>query len=570
MANSDVIINNLDNIFSGKLSLKSFYQSYGFGSEDRNIEEWDSKSTAMVVRGSGSKVVLKPRIKSKQEREHLAKATEKFYDNNKEEIHEKIIEYLEPESPVVFSAEVSKRGDSGSSVNFFNLRVFKEGKESGNPILSILFQAKGLSNGEGGKRSDPHELMTACLILEMNKINVNQLNNKGGEKHDEEIKKIVDKLAATASKVQGSAGLDGFYIDRNKEDPDVVNLAKAISVSNYIIDEIGTGKVETVWQTGTKWASEVKKFNVGPKTIKNYNSSDIIVKFNINKSTHYWGLSLKKRGITGGTPDVEPTLLNKPLMGSRGFIEKKLKSMNGGPAAIKKIEDAKLKFFRGAIKAKTKNTNYKNKPIDKMPIKEVLKAVDTLFTERNDKSSMLRGQGEYAQNPNIYFKAIDEVFMKNFNNNKEFFEEFMDLIFKIKLDSYLTDTNFHFSLVTGTGDYKNGKIMEVHPPLEKEGRLTSEIFRKLFGAPHKDSFKIIQQDNKKHAFEPGATAAKLFYTMLIGKKNPIAIVDLEVRYKGALTSEPQFQVFMSVRQNNFSQLYKKIASKKTFGPDRWK
>ena len=570
MANSDVIINNLDNIFSGKLSLKSFYQSYGSGSEDRNIEEWDSKSTAMVVKGSGSKVVLKPRIKSKQEREHLAKETEKFYDKNSEEIQEKIIEYLNPETPVVFSAEVSKRGDSGSSVNFFNLRVFKEGKESGNPILSILFQAKGLSNGEGGKRSDPHELMTACLILEMNKVNVSQLNSKTGEAHDKDIKQLVDKLATTASKVQGSAGLDGFYLDRDKQDPDVVNLAKAISVSNYILDEIGSAKVKTVWQTGTKWASEVKKFNVGPKTIKNYNSSDIIVKFELNGATHYWGLSLKKRGITSGTPDVEPTLLNKPLMGSRGFVEKKLKSMPGGSSAIKKIEDAKIKFFRGAIKAKTKSPDYKGKSVDKMPIKDVLKVVDTLFTERNDKSSMLRGQGEYAQNPNIYFKAIDEVFMKNFNNNKEFFEEFMDLIFKIKLDSYLEGANFHFSLVTGTGDYKNGKIMEVHPPLEKEGRLTSEIFRKLFGAPHKDSFKIIQQDNRKHAFEPGATAAKLFYTMLIGKKNPIAIVDLEVRYKGALTSEPQFQVFMSVRQNNFSQLYKKIASTKTFGPDRWK
>ena len=489
MANSDVIISNLDNIFSGTRSLESFYRSYGSGNEDRNIEQWDSKSTAMVVKGSGSKVVLKPRIKSKQEREHLAKETEKFYDKNKEEIEKKIIEYLNPETPLVFSSEVSKRGDSGSSVNFFNIRVFKEGKETGNPILSILFQAKGLSNGEGGKRSDPHELMTACLILEMNKVNIDQLNNKKGEKHDEAIKKIVDKLDRTASKVQGSAGLDGFYLDRKKEDPDVVNLAKAISVSNYIIDEIGSGKVQTVWQTGTKWAQEVKKFNVGPKTIKNYNSSDIIVKFNINKATHYWGLSLKKRGISGGTPDVEPTLLNKPLMGNRGFIEKKLKTMQGGPAAIKKIEDAKLKFFRGAIKGKVKQNQYKSKPIDKMPIKEVLKAVDTLFTERNDKSSMLRGQGEYSQNPNIYFKAIDEVFMKNFNNNKEFFEEFLDLIFKIKLDSYITNTNFHFSLITGTGDYKNGKIMEVQPPLEKEGRLTSEIFKKLFGAPHKDSFK---------------------------------------------------------------------------------
>lgn len=573
MANSDVIISNLDNIFSGSSSLGNFYRDYGAGNEDRNIEPWDSKSNAMVVKGSGSKVVLKPRIKSKQEREHLAKETESFYDKNKEEIQSKIVQYLNPETPVVFSAEVSKRGDSGSSVNFFNVRVFKEGKETGNPLVSILFQAKGLSNGEGGKRSDPHELMTACLILEMNKINVSQLNSKTGEAHDKEIKSIVDQLASTASKVQGSAGLDGFYLDRNKEEPDVVNLAKAISVSNYILDELGSAKVKTVWQTGTKWANEVKKFNVGPKTIKNYNSSDIIVKFETSgptEATHYWGLSLKKRGITSGTPDVEPTLLNKPLMGSRGFIEKKLKSMPGGPAAISKIENAKLKFFRGAIKQKTKLTEYKGKSIDKMPIKEVLKAADTLFTDRTDKSNMLRGQGEYRSNPNVYFKAIDEVFMNNFNNNKEFFEEFMDLIFKIKLDSYLSDTSFHFSLVTGTGDYKNGKVMEVHPPLEKEGRLTSEIFRQLFGDPDNTSFKIIQQDNRKHAFEEGATAAKLFYTMLIGKKNPVSIVDLEVRYKGTLTSEPQFQVFMSMRQNNFSQMYKKIASTKTFGPDRWK
>lgn len=573
MANSDLIISNLDNIFSGSFSLKKFYNLYGSSNEDRFIEDWDSKSSAMVVNKSNTAVVLKPRIKSKQEREHLAKETEKFYESNKEQIQQKIIEYLQPQTPVVFSTEVSKRGDSGSSVNFFNIRIFAEGKESGNPLVSILFQAKGLSNGEGGKRSDPHELMTACLILEMNKINVSQLNSKKGEVHDKELKSIVDKLATTSGKVQGSAGLDGFYLDKDKQEPDVVNLAKAISVSNYIIDEIGNGKVEEVWQTGTKWASEIKKFNVGPKTIKNYNSSDIIVKFKTsgsNEATHYWGLSLKKRGITAGKPDVEPTLLNKPLMGNSGFIEKSLKSMSGGVSAIKKIEDAKLKFFRGSIKAKTKLTQYKERDIDKMPIKDILKAADTLFTERNDKSSMLRGQGEYKQNPNIYFKAIDEVFREKFNNNKEFFEEFLDLIFKIKLDSYFQDTNFHFSLITGTGDYKNGKVMEVHPPLEKEGRLTSEIFRSLFGDPDNTSFRIIPQFQKKQAFQESATAAKLFYTMVIGKKNPINIVDLEVRYKGSLTSEPQFQVFMTVRKNNFSDLYKKIASTKTFGSDRWK
>ena len=152
--------------------------------------------------------------------------------------------------------------------------------------------------------------------------------------------------------MKGAAGINGFYTDSDKTEPDLVNLAKAVSVSNYVIDEIGNANVETVWQTGTKWASEIKKFNVGPKTIQNYNSSDIIVKFQTkgrSEATHYWGLSLKKRGI--GEP--EPTLLNKPAYGAKGFLTKSI------PAAEhKKIEEAKLEFFKGELKVKVGNSSY--------------------------------------------------------------------------------------------------------------------------------------------------------------------------------------------------------------------
>jgi hypothetical protein len=134
----------------------------------------------------------------------------------------------------------------------------------------------------------------------------------------------------------------------------------------------------------------------------------------------------------------------------------------------------------------------------------------------------------------------------------------------------LEDTSFHFSLITGEGDYKKGKILEVKPPLEKEGRTTAEIFRKLFSDPDNTQFRIVKQADKFHAFEPPATAAKLFYEMIIGKPGqPVSIVMLEVRYKGALTGEPQFQVFMSVKQNSFANLYKKEAAKKTWGSARW-
>ena len=185
---------------------------------------------------------------------------------------------------------------------------------------------------------------------------------------------------------------------------------------------------------------------------------------------------------------------------------------------------------------------------------------------------MLRGQGSYASNPNIYFEAIDEVFIRQFNGNRDFFADFLDLIFKINLDTYLKDVAFHFSLITGTGDYQESRIMEVHPPLEKENKLSSQILRNLLGDPDNTAFVIKQQPNKKQAYEEGAGAAKLFYVMEIGKGAAAkTIVDLEVRYKGTLTAQPQFQVFMSVGQNSFSALYAKEARKKSTpkGAARW-
>ena len=59
---------------------------------------------------------------------------------------------------------------------------------------------------------------------------------------------------------------------------------------------------------------------------------------------------------------------------------------------------------------------------------------------------------------------MDRVFIKYFDNNEEFFKEFLDTIFKIDLDTYLQDASFHFSLITGEGDYKNGQIFEVKKP----------------------------------------------------------------------------------------------------------
>tara|TARA_Y100000004_G_scaffold137564_1_gene155873 strand:+ start:59 stop:1729 length:1671 start_codon:yes stop_codon:yes gene_type:complete len=556
MTVAQTIVDSSSKVFG---DLTRFFSQTSVNGGDKEIDKWDNNSKDMIFAKSGSTVVLRPRIRSKKERDWLRGRFKSYIENRQSELEQEIIRLIPPK--VAYNFTYEEEVVSGTGIKSYIIKATEEGKNRA--TATILLQSKGMSNGSGGAREDPHELMTAILIQEKMYVDYKKINRDKDAVN--QYKEIVDKLYKAASKVQGAAGLNGFYTDSDKNEPDLVNLAKAVSVSNYIIDEIGNASVQTVWQTGTKWANEIKKYNVGPKTIQNYNSSDIIVKFQTKgktEATHYWGLSLKKRGI--GEP--EPTLLNKPAYGAKGFLTKSIPT-----AEHKKIEDKKLEFFRGALKVKTGNTSYKGKEIDKMVVKDVLKACNTEFTNRIEKSEMLRGQGKYKSNPNIYFKEMDRVFIKYFDNNEEFFKEFLDTIFKINLDTYLQDAAFHFSLITGEGDYKNGQIFEVKKPLEKEGRLTSEIFRKIFSDPDQSAYRLVQQKDKPHAFEDTATAAKLFYEMLIGKPGkPISVVLLEVRYKGALTGEPQFQVFMSVKRNSFSNLYKQEAAKKTFGPDRWK
>ena len=547
----------IDSIFKDSYDLKKFFASVS-STGDKEIDSWDSKSTDMVKTPSKSQVTLVPRIKSKTERNWLRGKIKDMVEENRDAIIQNMRNYI-PEG--VYDFKFEERKIAGTGLLSYVIEAIPEGKR--NAALRIAFQGKGLSNGAGGKREDPHELMTACLILDKKVINLQQLNGMDDGKRHAAYKKIVDDLYVTASKVVGAAGLSGFYIDpKTKNEPDLVNLAKAVSVSNFALGLIGSAKVDAVWQTGTKWANEIKKFNVGPKTIQNYNSSDIIVKFTTSGpkgATHYWGLSLKKAGLK----DPEPTLLNKPAYGAKGFLTKSIPSTENN-----KIGQKKEEFFRGAVKTKLGATEYKGEKIDKMPIKKLLKTADTLFTARDEKSDMLRGAGKFKGNPNVYFKEMDRVFMKYFDNNKDFFVEFLDTIFKINLDSYLGDADFHFSLITGRGDYKDGKVIEVGAPTEKQGRTTTEIFREMFQDPDVTAYRLLPQDGKKQAFEEGATAAKLFYKMRIGKGNKgVTIVDLEVRYKGALTGEPQFQVFMSVGADSFSALYKKKVKERP--PVRW-
>jgi len=116
---------------------------------------------------------------------------------------------------------------------------------------------------------------------------------------------------------------------------------------------------------------------------------------------------------------------------------------------------------------------------------------------------------------------------------------------------------------------KSDGVLQVNPPNEKSSVLMNEVFGKLFGRKgitDKD-YIVEKMKGKKQAFEPGAhKAAKLFYTMKIGRTGrALPIVNLEVRYKGAITNNPQFQVFIHTNFQRFLAAAKRqLGSKHAF------
>jgi hypothetical protein len=484
-------------------------------------------------------------------------------ENKKEEIRKLYIEALADldlhgDVPEDFEITVDKGFSQGSKTIRLLIKRYtldkktNEAKYAANPDYAFTIFSKGLKNDT----SDPHELMTGSLIAMEKIVNVPNINNKKPSDRNEAIENLLQEVYDNAPAVDGIVAKE-----REAIKGDIVNLAKALSVSNYVVSIIKNngGNIEKVYQTGKSWVRDIAHLKGKDKTmdaiIKAYNSSDLIVKFSLGKQTHFWGLSLKKKGI--GIREPDPTLLNKPVVGesksTSGYLVMKAPSKKG------ELENAELNFFAEVYKVKFGNRPYESISQLKSNRKTWLKRLDEALTD-NEKNAALTGKehGGKKYPKNTWFEKIDEVFKEVFAD-KENFKQFLDLTFRINIDSYVGQQHFHFSLITGAGGLdKQGKLV-VNKCNEKNSVFLKEVFTTMFqggpmevlknrGRTGEPKFEVRTTAGKKQAFETNAGAAKLFYTLWIDK---MPICDLEVRYKGAMTSSPQFQVFITRRFQGF-------------------
>jgi len=136
---------------------------------------------------------------------------------------------------------------------------------------------------------------------------------------------------------------------------------------------------------------------------------------------------------------------------------------------------------------------------------------------------------------------------------KKFIVDFLKFVLKFDMPEKITQTGseFHFYLLTGIGTL-SGEDVVAEKANVKDLPQTIEVLTDIF---KRNQLKLIRTKGAKgktklNAYEEGATAAKNFYTITDAGKD---ILELEIRYKGEYSANPQFQCIVTA---NFKNLFK--------------
>ena len=320
-----------------------------------------------------------------------------------------------------------------------------------------------------------------------------------------------------------------------------VGISAALAIKGWLKSSHGQGNdavAEKVFLTGNVWPKEVEKFRIKAYGFDDYNSSDFIVKTGDKK---YFGVSLKKKPKKNS---ADPTLINKAfdtVLNGQQFSKIK-----------EEITELRTEYFAGLVRQANEDGILFIKDINRQTDKELFEARkrDTKIFKKayiNTKGSLSGGYDndrapdamrkfvnkDLAKTNNILFKRLTQYM----DDNADLFAKtLINLVLKVKLydelsaNKKLSDFTFGFALVTGIGEVSRGK------PNVSPGKAI-DLHTILCGLSdleaNKKPYKIAVDFEKKAE----ANAAKIFFKL---SKAGVNILDMELRYKGSFTSQPQF------------------------------
>ena len=306
-------------------------------------------------------------------------------------------------------------------------------------------------------------------------------------------------------------------------------------------------KAKNLYMTGNVWPRTVRKFRINAFGFDDYNASDFIVH---TGDKNFYGASLKKKPKPNS---ADPTLINKAfdtILNGQKFDHIK-----------EDITRIRSEYFAGLVRQA-----HEDKVII-LPASELAlddkdlfeaKGRDTSIYKRayiNTRGSVQHGL-ENENAPNAMIKTVNadlakknnvlyKLLIQHMQNEGELFANtLINLVLKVNLydelaaNKKLKEYNFGFGLITGVGTVT--KIAKTNPTQYKTTLSTGkwiELHTILCGlrqlTANKQSYEIAVDYDKKE----NTNAAKVFFKL---SKAGVPILDMELRYKGTFTAQPQF------------------------------
>tara|TARA_Y100000593_G_C4274472_1_gene319261 strand:+ start:58 stop:1449 length:1392 start_codon:yes stop_codon:yes gene_type:complete len=437
-----------------------------------------------------------------------------------------------------------------------------------------------------------------CVAACMFKTSELEKAVKDGEKNLRSLGTFMMKVkqVAQSNKIQYGSQKSAFInAYKPKDKVSLENFVQGISGALAIHEWLRVHHNESInpskWKgylTGAKWPSEVEKLRVDAFGMQDYNSSDFII-FTGKQSSfeYYYGISLKKKGASAtGTAVADPTLINKAFDTILNKDDSNVKKV------ISSIKKHKEKYFSDVVREAAKSGNplaesnfgsvasnneklWRENIEEPKPASKKRSIIDIKGSGKVDltKRNLTMGDGQpislFRGKPGTpegkrpwpmrdfvnkriqgYFggkKSLEKVLQ---DNAETFANALINLILKEQLykkldeNETLKNTYFGFALVTGTASInvkknsaviKKGTAKELHTILcglsEMNASKKPYVIKKVANPKFKG--KVPDSDDE---------AAKVFYDL---SKNNIVILNLEIRYKGSFTPQPQFQAKLS-------------------------
>ena len=320
----------------------------------------------------------------------------------------------------------------------------------------------------------------------------------------------------------------------------VIGISAAKAVKQWVSKYPGMGQdpiAQTVFMTGNIWPTEVNDFRIDAFGFDDYNSSDIIFKPATKK---YFGISLKKKPKPT-SPD--PTLINKAfdtvLQGNKfDSIKEELTSVRVEYFAgqVRQAHEDGILYIPNIVNLSDEELFYgrnRDKTIFKRPYPNTKGSLSGGYDNDTAPDAMRKFvNADLAKQNNILFRRLIQAM----NNNADLFaDSLINLVLKTNLYDELAARNlgnytFGFALVTGIGEIRQGR------PIAHEGK-AYDLHTVLNGLSQLKANKQKYQINVDIEKKAESTAAKTYFTL---SKSGVTILNLELRYKGDKTPQPQF------------------------------